>query len=63
MPKRLETEVVTRAGRTAAGQEDSDPPVSDPTRSYHVYGLRVRSAVPLPFDPLPEPPASELPAT
>ena len=27
-------------------------------RDYHAYGLRLRSAVPLPFDPLPEPPAS-----
>ncbi len=25
-------------------------PVGDPMRDYHAYGLRVRSAIPLPFD-------------
>ena len=33
-------------------------PVDDAVNDYRAYGLRVRSAVALPFDPLPEPSAS-----
>ena len=32
--------------------------VDDAVNDYRAYGLRIRSAVALPFDPLPEPPAS-----
>ena len=37
--------------------------MNGPVHWYHAYGLRIRSAVSLPFDPLPEPGASEPPAS
>ena len=46
--------------RRSAARLDLD--VGDALYDYRAYGLRIRSAVPLPFDPLPEPGASEPPA-